>query len=82
MELQDTLTKEFITNIKSNTITTERYKILVDYLIDNTELGYTDKSKLRIVDDYKILDLIKILEVEKYNNRLRELNNELNKEDF
>ena len=79
MDLQDTLINEFITNLKSNTITKERYQLLVNYLIDNTALGYNDKSKLRIADDYKILDLIKIFETEKYNNRLKELNNE---EDF
>ena len=74
MDLQDTLVNEFITNIKSNTITKERYQILVDYLIENTALGYNDKSKLRLADDYKIMDLIKILEAEKYNNRLEKLN--------
>lgn len=74
MDLQDTLVNEFITNIKSNTITKERYQLLVDYLIENTALGYNDKSKLRLTDDYKIMDLIKILEVEKYNNRLEKLN--------
>lgn len=76
MDIQDTLMNEFITNIKSNTVTKERYQLLVDYLIDNTALGYSDKSKLRIADDYKILDLIKIFEPEKYNKRLQELNNE------
>ena len=80
MELQDSLINEFITNIKSNTITKERYQLLIDYLIDNTQLGYNDKSKLRLVDDYKILDLIKIFETEKYNKRLKELNS--NDENF
>ena len=79
MDMQDTLINELITNLKSNTITNERYQLLVNYLIDNTQLGYSDKSKLRVADDYKILDLIKIFETEKYNNRLKELNNE---EDF
>lgn len=82
MDIQDTLINEFITNIKSNTITKERYQLLVNYLIDNTILGYNDKSKLRVSDDYKILDLVKLFETEKYNNRLKELNNELNNEEF
>lgn len=75
MEINEALINEFLTNIKSNTITKERYELLINYLLENTALGYNDNSRLRTADDYKVLDLIKILEREKYSSRLEELNN-------
>ena len=74
MEINETFINDFLVNIKSNTIIKERYELLVNFIIESTALGYNDKSKLRISDDYKILDLIKILEAEKYDKRLNILN--------
>ena len=76
MEMQDSLINELLENIKSNTIVKERYELLINFIMESTALGYSDKTKLRIADDYKVMDLIKILEQEKYNIRLKELNNE------
>ena len=52
----------------------ERYEILINFFLDSTALGYNDNSKLRLNDDYKIMDLIKVMEPEKYHKKLKELN--------
>lgn len=72
----DSLVNEFLLDIKASTIVKERYNILVSSILDSVALGYGDKTQLRIIGDHKVVDLIKILEPEKYKNKLKELNEE------
>ena len=55
--------------------------LIIDLIINNTCLSYSDKSKLRINDDAPVMEVIKIIAKDSYNNRVKELNEE-NKEDF
>lgn len=66
--------KEVIEIINELSTIKTKYKILVDYLINNSDLSY-DKEELRTED---CSDLLQSLEPEKYNVRLDYLQ-ELNK---
>lgn len=72
----DSLVSDFLLDIRASTIVKERYELLIELILDSVALGYSDKTKLRITEDYKVTDFIKILEPEKYKNKLKELNEE------
>jgi hypothetical protein len=55
--------------------------LIIDLIINNTNLSYGDKEKLRISDDTSILEVIKVIAKDRYDKRVIELNEE-NKEDF
>lgn len=54
---------------------------LIELILNNTELNY-DKDKLRMGNDTAILESIKVLAKDKYESRLKELQEKQNsKED-
>lgn len=60
---------------KHYTITEERLTILLDLIFNNTGLSYT-KNELRIKDDTAILQFIKAICPDRYEEELYELQNE------
>ena len=60
---------------KHYTITEERLTILLDLIFNNTGLSYT-KNELRIKDDTAILQFIKAIYPDRYEEELYELQNE------
>lgn len=47
-------------------------ELLIDIILDNTRLTY-DKEKLTIDDDNAVIQVIRVLQKERYNKRLEEL---------
>lgn len=47
-------------------------QLLIELILNNTRLNY-DKNDLRIDDDTAIIQVVKILAKEKYQNRFQEL---------
>ena len=58
--------------IEENTRNKERLYILIDLIINNTDLSY-DKTKLRIDDERAVIDYLKIIAPERYNERYNTL---------
>lgn len=54
--------------------------LLIDLIIDNSCLSYSDKDKLRIDNDDTIMQVIRIIAKDKYENRVEDLKNK-NKKD-
>lgn len=46
---------------------------LVDIILNNTRLSYTDDNKLMIDEDKAIMEVVKVISRKKYENRLKEL---------
>lgn len=68
--------KDFIDVLKKqNTINEERLTTLIDLIFNNTGLAYT-KNELRIKDDTAILQYIKVICPDRYEEELYELQNE------
>lgn len=68
--------KDFIDVLKKqNTINEERLATLLDLIFNNTGLSYT-KNELRIKDDTAILQYIKVICPDRYEEELYELQNE------
>lgn len=68
--------KDFIDVLKKqNTINEERLTTLIDLIFNNTGLAYT-KNELRIKDDTAILQYIKAICPDRYEEELYELQNE------
>jgi hypothetical protein len=67
--------KDFIDVLKKqNTINEERLTTLIDLIFNNTGLSYT-KNELRIKDDTAILQYIKVICPDRYDEELFELQN-------
>lgn len=67
--------KDFIDVLKKqNTINEERLTTLIDLIFNNTGLAYT-KNELRIKDDTAILQYIKVICPDRYDEELFELQN-------
>lgn len=46
---------------------------IIDIILNNTKLSYTDDNKLMIDEDKAILEVVKVISRKKYENRLKEL---------
>ena len=46
---------------------------LVDIILNNARLSYTDENKLMIDEDKAIMEVVKVISRKKYENRLKEL---------
>lgn len=46
---------------------------LVDIILNNARLSYTDENKLMIDEDKAIMEVVKVISRKKYENRLNEL---------
>lgn len=67
--------KDFIDVLKKqNTINEERLTTLIDLIFNNTGLAYT-KNELRIKDDTAILQYIKVICPDRYDEELFEIQN-------
>lgn len=54
--------------------------LLIDLIINNSKLNY-DKNDLRIYNEETIMQIIKIIAKDKYENRLEDLKNKETKKD-
>ena len=49
--------------------------LLIDLIINNARLGYNEKDKLRIENDEAIMQVLKVIAKDKYENKLEDLLN-------
>lgn len=68
---------DIVQDNKANTITEERYEILLTAIFNNLRLGYNDKE-LMINSDEKLMAVLQAIEPYKFNMKLEQLQKEKN----
>lgn len=49
--------------------------LIIDLILNNAQLSYSDKNKLRLDNDDTIMQVLKVIAKDKYENRLEDLKN-------